>query len=102
MNGTYVIGSVAGAESVTIVITDMPSHSHQMQGSASAASSTVPTSNAPGAATINIYAPPSSTVQTASITTNSPASGGLPHDNIQPYVALNYVIALDGIYPSQG
>lgn len=102
---SYQLGQAAGTETNTILITNMPAHNHQMQASgdgptqgtasgASLASSTRSTS------VPNIYVSGASNqVPMASATTI--AGGSQPMNNVQPYLGMNYIICLFGIFPSR-
>jgi microcystin-dependent protein len=95
-----VMGQFAGVEAVTLTTAQMPSHTHAVQ--------VVPASgNAPNPAGAVIANSPEE--QFAAVASATSAMGNMvaatgsnqPHSNIQPYLALNYIIALYGIYPSQ-
>lgn len=103
-----VIGEASGAETVTLTQNQLPSHTHTtiattVQGTASAPANALPATPA-GVNTQYLYLSGS-----ASGTTNAPpapqsvssAGGNQPHDNIAPVLALNYLIALEGVFPSQ-
>jgi microcystin-dependent protein len=95
----YDLGEVAGVESVTLTSQQVAPHIHPVN-----ASSNDPTSNrAAGAclASANIYDanPDGRTIMNANAI--GPNSGGQPHENRQPFLVLNYCIALEGIYPSR-
>lgn len=109
-SGTYPLGAAGGVEEVTLGANQLGSHSHVL-----AATTTPGTTNIPAADTAlatmgpdtvtNVYTwyPYDGTSQQGmSPASISPAGGGLPHPNIQPTVAINYIIALSGVYPSQG
>lgn len=97
----YVIGQPAGAESVTLNTNQIPVHNHQFQ-----CNSTLTNNNAtPGNNTVGggidafRTTPPNSPMNQKMLST---AGGSLPHENRQPFLAMNWVISLFGIYPSQG
>ena len=107
---TYVMGESAGVESVILQSQQLPSHNHSFLaanvGDANTPGPTTILANEGGAdaSKVSIYAPFDATP--ANMTTLAPgsvaaASGGQPHDNMQPYLALNFCIALVGIFPSQ-
>jgi microcystin-dependent protein len=103
---TYVLGAQVGAETVTLTPNQTALHNHTIAFSANAATATAPTSGiAVGSSTQTlikgIYAPGPATVG-LNLGTIRPNHGGLPHENRQPYQVLNYIIAYNGIYPSQG
>jgi microcystin-dependent protein len=77
----------------------MPVHTHAAQGTATNADAPVPAGNYLGAAN-NEYASASNlTPLHPSTITN--AGGGQPHENMQPYLTLNFCIALQGVFPSR-
>ena len=93
------IGEKAGAESVTLTTSQMPAHTHQLKATAAATTGTpsnavalAPTSGA------RIYGP---ATNLAAMGASVSASGGQPHENRQPYLALNFIIALQGTFPSR-
>lgn len=97
----YVMGQTGGLESVTLTINAYPSHIHALSESTNAATAGQgPTNNAV------CGGKPLYTSDTANQTMNASMIGStgqsLPHDNLQPYLALNWIISLNGIYPSQG
>ena len=99
-SSTYVIGQAGGVENVTLTAGQTPTHSHPV-GCASATGSLNTAAGAyfAGSAT-EIYATPGGNyVSMASQV--SLAGGSQPHSNLQPYVAMTYLISLYGIYPSQ-
>ena len=98
------LGEQAGEEAVTILQTQMPGHQHALMGTADPATSTAPGNNvlAAKAATrgVSAYAPSGGTLQ-ALYPCLAPAGGSQPHSNLQPYLTVNFVIALVGIFPSR-
>jgi microcystin-dependent protein len=107
--GTFVIGQVAGAESVTITEQTMPVHNHALF-SGTGATQVSPLNALPGASsgapsgTTKVYGtPPGTSPKPTTLAPKSiqPAGGSQPHDNIQPYVAATFIISLFGIFPSQ-
>ena len=100
--GNYVIGQIGGVENVTLTSNQLPQHQHQ-----AAAQSATGNINAPGtntAAWANAgdtrYSTnaPSGTMNGNAI---GPAGGSQPHDNMLPFQCINYIIALEGIFPSR-
>jgi len=103
----YVIGETGGFENVTLNINQMPSHIHTMQANSASATVSTPSSNVPASlaspfsgfwvAPANITGSPLS-MNTAALT---PAGGTQPHENRMPILAINFIIALNGVYPSR-
>jgi microcystin-dependent protein len=100
-----VIGQVAGSETVTLTSAQLPAHSHVLQSS-NTAPSVSPTNNLPAATvsaagTCDIYGPATARQTHLNPASILPDGGGQPHNNIQPYLTVNFIIALNGIFPSQ-
>lgn len=104
----YTLGQAGGSEEVTLNTTQMPMHNHMLTGSASNGDSDAP-ANAYFAQTYDQNAGTNSLTYTASpssqatmnpgVVTN--AGGSQPHANLQPYLALNYIICLEGVFPAR-
>jgi microcystin-dependent protein len=92
-------GQSAGELSHTLTTAEMPAHLHLGQGSSSPADSAVPTGNYLGAAT-GLYGSAGADATTLHPATVTNIGGGQPHDNMQPYLVLNFCIALQGVFPS--
>jgi microcystin-dependent protein len=95
------IGERAGVESVTLLSSHLPPHTHTLNGSSARATSPDPTGRtfavrrtAPGYAA-------TSDGSTASAAAVASVGGNQPHPNIQPYTVVNFVIAIAGIFPSR-
>ena len=99
----YVIGQMAGVENVTVTSQQMPAHSHSLAVSSNVATNAVPASGLiPGQQTGgNLYAPASAADTNLSASTVGIGGGSQPHDNLQPYLSVNFCIALFGVFPSQ-
>ncbi len=94
------LGQTGGNETITLTEQQMPAHSHAVQATGVTANSTSP-ENAIFAQSFeseSFYDSPSSLVD-GPLTANT--GGAEAHNNMQPYLALNYIIALQGIYPSR-
>lgn len=101
----YAIGQRAGFESVTLLTTQIPAHTHALAGF----NGTPTTSNPAGALIASAQTTDGNAVNSFAPSANaalSPASvgasgGSQPHTNIQPYLCVNFVIALVGIFPAR-
>lgn len=94
----YTIGQVAGEESVTLNTQQMPLHGHALNASTATKVGSDPSGNILGGAAIYIAGSPDAVMSQTSI---GPNGGSQPHDNMQPYLVLNWCIALEGIFPSR-
>ncbi len=99
--GMYKVGSIGGAETVTLTTAQMPGHTHQVKGQSAAGNTDGPGSAVPAAiARSNIYSDraPNVDMEAAMLTATG---GGGAHENRPPYLVVNWVIALQGIFPSR-
>jgi microcystin-dependent protein len=97
----YIMGAIGGAETVTLLPQSLSPHTHVMQAAASANTSTPGPNTVIGepAASIPAYAnTPNATFDPGSV---GPAGGSQPHENRPPFLTLNFIISLFGIFPSQ-
>jgi microcystin-dependent protein len=100
MGSGHTLGEAAGSTSVTVNIQQLATHMHGLQASTSVVNPTSdPSGNFLGPVN-NAYGLP------AALTTMEPSSvtsvgGSQPHNNMMPYLVLNFIIALQGIFPSQ-
>ncbi|MFL6659257.1 MAG: phage tail protein [Massilia sp.] len=101
-NVTYQIGEMAGVESVTLTTAQMPNHSHQLLASSNAVSPAYTASNGVLGKTTgtNLYALAGSPTAMMANRVSS-AGGSQPHTNMAPYLGINYIISLYGIFPTQ-
>ena len=96
------LGESGGSDTVTLLQSEIPAHSHSLLGSNVLGDTPNPTNNAL-ARFVNAYQQTSnSNLVTMSPQSLSPAGGSQPHNNLMPYLTLNFCIALQGIYPSRG
>lgn len=103
---SYVMGQLAGTETVTLLATQIPAHTHLWTASSGDASQNPPLNaylgkvNRTNIGYLNGFAAPGGS---AVVLGNTPsnAGGGQPHTNIQPVLTLNFCIATQGIFPSR-
>lgn len=101
---TYSVGDAGGEPNHTLSIEEMPSHNHPLMANNLPATTTSPRNAvyaqaANGTKSANLYASPSNGF--GSDHQIYPTGGGLPHDNMQPYLVMNFIIALQGIFPAR-
>lgn len=98
-----VMGQSAGVEQVTLSAAQLPSHNHQLNATTNAASagSGVAGSLTGAATATNFYGvtPGGGALASQAMLTSG---GGQPHNNLAPFLGLNFIISLFGIFPSQG
>jgi len=96
------MGEADGNETVTLSAQQMPAHNHAAIGSSTGANKLSPVgsfwSTDPGGNTAAYSNAAGSQMAGAAI---GNTGGGQPHDNVQPFLVINYIIALEGIFPSQ-
>jgi microcystin-dependent protein len=97
----YDLGGSGGEDTVTLLVSEIPAHNHPAGCNADAADSASPGGEvwAPEAAGSNAYGGSGGTAMAPSAL--SVVGGSLPHNNLQPYLVLNYCIALQGIFPAR-
>ncbi len=95
------IGVTAGVESVTLTIQQIPIHSHPLIGTGTNGAQATPAGNLLASSTVMtpyVVETPSVNMAPSSI---SPIGGNQPHQNMQPYLCITFIISLFGIFPSQ-
>jgi microcystin-dependent protein len=100
MGNGHTLGEAAGSTSVTVNIQQLPTHLHGLQASSNASNTTADPTNAFLGFVNGGYGQPASlaTLNPQSVTS---VGGSQPHNNMMPYLVLNYIIALQGIFPSR-
>ena len=105
------LGEQSGVESVTLLVSEMPFHTHIMQASSQEATAGTATATSYPAKALSdagtsggivgTYSPAAASPANVTMAPQalSPAGGSLPHNNMQPYLTLSYCIALQGVFP---
>ena len=97
----YDLGQASGTETVTLTANQLPPHNHTVNAS-TAATTKNPTNTVPGvtgAGSSYAETPTPGTTMNAGMVTGG--GSGQPHNNCQPYLCVNFVIAIEGVYPSR-
>jgi len=97
-------GQQGGAENVTLNAGQLPAHAHRLNGTSDLANANVPGLALPaakGRGGANRYSAAGSSNVLMDPSSVSPVGGNQAHNNMQPYLVMNYLIALQGIFPSQ-
>jgi microcystin-dependent protein len=97
---TYVIGQSGGVENVTLNLNQIPSHSHSLLAQAAAGSVSSPSGAVWAESALNQYSNVAPTNAMAASALQA-AGGSQPHNNLGPFLVINFIIAMFGIYPSQ-
>jgi microcystin-dependent protein len=98
--GTFLLGQSGGAEQVTLSTQQIPSHSHPLQAAHVTGDQITPSGNLPANSfnvTPYINDVPSASMNAGAITS---VGGSQPHDNMQPFLCINFIISLFGVFPS--
>ena len=95
----FIIGQLSGSETVTLTTQQIPSHQHNPLANTAAAGKD-PTNSVPGGGGPAWFAAGAPAISMAANMLGN-SGGSQPHDNMMPYLAVNFIIALEGIFPSQ-
>jgi microcystin-dependent protein len=99
-DASHDLGEAAGSTSVTVNIQQLPTHTHALMGSQTPGDTPSPTGTVLADSIALIYAAPSALTTLNPISVSS-VGGSQPHNNMMPYLTLNFIIALQGIFPSR-
>lgn len=99
------LGETGGSETVTLLESEIPAHSHALMATTQAANQATPIGNslAKTTGTFSPYLPPAG-APLANMSPNAlpPAGGDQPHNNLMPYLTFYFCIALQGVFPPRG
>jgi microcystin-dependent protein len=97
----FALGQSGGVETVTLTTSQIPAHSHVPQANSNPGNSNTPQGNlwaGSGSSTIYSAVAPSVNLDPAAI---GSSGGSQPHDNMQPFLVINFILSLFGVFPSQ-
>ena len=95
------LGEMSGVENITLLVSEIPVHTHAISASNSDATERIATNQQPAVGVAVSYYAPAANLNAMAPTALALAGGGLPHSNMQPYLTLNFCIALQGIFPQR-
>jgi len=95
----FILAETGGAEEITLTVNQIPAHTHALLATAAGANSTNPGNNVLAKPSKNMYrdGPGSNPMNPQSV---GPTGGSQPHTNFQPYLCVDFIISLFGIFPS--
>jgi microcystin-dependent protein len=95
----FILGQLGGEESHTVITSEMPAHTHSVQASSGGPNQGSPAGNMWANQGGNLYGTaPNAIMQPTAVAS---VGGSQSHANVQPYLCLNFIIALQGIFPSR-
>jgi microcystin-dependent protein len=97
------LGEMSGTDTITLLVSEIPLHTHNMMASVDPADAQIPSANATLARSSggDAYTTSTSGLVQMAPQALAPAGGSLPHNNMQPYLTLNFCIALQGVFPQR-
>jgi microcystin-dependent protein len=97
------LGETGGTETISLSTAQMPNHNHRLLATHTIGTTTSPANAAyaVGANAKPLYGPASGSPGTMYASTLLPIGNGVPHNNMQPYLVMNFIIALTGIFPAR-
>jgi microcystin-dependent protein len=98
---THQIGEAAGVEQVTLTSQQIPAHNHAWLASTGGGTSNTPQNNVVAAPAVTKLYRLTNPGDALAATVVQPTGGSQPHENLMPYIAINYIISLFGIFPTQ-
>jgi microcystin-dependent protein len=95
----FILAETGGAEEITLTVSQIPAHSHPMLATANTATQPNPQNSVFARSTADVYTNQLTAVNMSPLMV-SPVGGSQPHTNFQPYLCINFIISLFGIFPS--
>jgi len=101
MGSGHTLGERGGEQAHTLSISEIPTHVHALQGSSDAGTLVIAAGNVPATSPSQMYQAPDNNLVAMNPASITNVGGSQAHLNMQPFLALNFSIALQGIFPSQ-
>ena len=98
------LGEMSGVESITLLVSEIPVHTHALMADAldpADLPAPAPSRVLAQSTAVFAYQPAATNLGLMAFQALPPAGGGLPHNNMQPYLTLNFCIALQGVFPQR-
>jgi microcystin-dependent protein len=98
----FILAETGGAEEITLTVNQIPAHSHPFLASNDTAAAVSPAGNLAGVTNVGkkVYASAASPTSAMAPQSIGPTGGSQPHTNFQPYLCIDFIISLFGIFPS--
>lgn len=96
----YILSQTGGTEEITLTINQIPAHTHPALANSSLASTGSFSNAVPATSTADVYNPLAAPTVSFNPAMISTVGGSQPHTNFQPYLCVNFIISLYGIFPS--
>ena len=97
----FVIGELGGAEEITLTVSQIPNHTHALLGFAGDGNQSTPAQGVWATSGLRQYSEGALYQTVSPAASSSPTGGSQPHTNFMPYLCVNFIISLYGIFPSQ-
>jgi microcystin-dependent protein len=97
---SFILAETGGAEEITLTVQQIPSHTHPLLCSSGTASNQTPTNLVPAVSTAQAYYNNAANPTNMAPTSIGPTGGSQPHTNFQPYLCVDFIISLFGIFPT--
>lgn len=96
----FTLAETGGAEEITLTVSQIAAHSHPFLASGSPGTSSSPQNNVPATTSTGFLYINENTNQNMAVTAITATGGSQPHTNFQPYLCVDFIISLFGIFPS--
>jgi microcystin-dependent protein len=99
----FILAETGGVEQVTLTVQQIATHSHPFLATNDTATADNPQANLPGTTNVGkkVYAAANSPATPMAPNSIGPTGGSQPHNNLQPFLCINFIISLFGLFPSQ-
>jgi microcystin-dependent protein len=99
--GSYVLAETGGAETVTLTTSQIPAHSHVPQANSGAGTQSSPAGNVWASSALGEFDDTHTVDKTMAAAALGSAGGSQPHENMSPFLVVNFILSLFGVFPSQ-